>query len=188
MIYYIADIHFGDLRVFNKCSKPFKNLNEYEIEIVKQWTKKVSNDDTVYVLGDISDGIYLKSIDLIRNLPGKKNLIIGNHDLPILDKIKKSGVFDTIEFMGLIEDNGRKVCLCHYPVMDWMEFSRGGYLVYGHIHNKTGFNNKAYPQIKEYFKDKLGYNAGVDVTNYEPVTLDEMIKLKRDNKDEPYIN
>lgn len=188
MIYYIADIHFNDLRVFNKCSRPFANLEEYKNEIIKRWNTKVNEDDTIYVLGDIAEDSFTEVFGILKQLKGIKYMIIGNHDLKMLATYKSCGVFKSVEFMALIDDNGRKVCLCHYPVMDWMEFSRGGYLVYGHIHNKTGKNNPAYPQIKEFFKDKLGYNAGVDVCNYEPVTLDEMIKLKEVNKDEPYIN
>ena len=106
----------------------------------------------------------------------------------MLDRIKESNAFESIEFMKLIDDSGKKVCLCHYPIMDWMEFNRGGYHAYGHVHNKTEKNDIAYVQIKQYFKDKPAFNAGVDVTNYEPVTLQEMMSLKEENKDEPYIN
>lgn len=188
MIYYISDTHLGDLRVFNKCSRPFTCLEEMENEIVKRWNSKVNENDIVYVLGDIAEDGYKRAVEVLRGLKGHKHLIIGNHDLAMLDLIKESAVFESIEFIELIEDNGRKVCLCHYPLTDWMEFSRGGYHVYGHIHNKTEKNDIAYAQMKQYFKGKLAFNAGVDVTNYEPVTLDEMIKLKEVNIDEPYIN
>ena len=60
-------------------------------------------------------------------------------------------------------------------------------LVHGHVHNKTYKNRKAYQEIKQYYLDKPAYNCGVDVTNYEPVTLDEMIRLKEENQDDPYI-
>ncbi len=188
MIYYISDTHLGDLMVFNKCSRPFANLEEMEKTIVDNWNKKVRKEDAVYVLGDLAEDGYKKAMDVYAGLNGHKHLLVGNHDLKMLDEIKESNVFESIDFMTLIEDGCRKVCLCHYPVMDWMEFSRGGYHVYGHIHNKTLKNNPAYPQIKEYFKDKPAYNCGVDVTAFQPVTLDEMIVLKERNKNEPYIN
>lgn len=186
MIYYISDIHFNDLRVFNKCLKPFKNLVDYKEEIIKRWNLKVNEEDIIYILGDLADDIEV--IKILRKLKGHKHLIIGNHDLKLLDEYKKSQIFESIEFMKLIDDKGRKVFLCHYPIMDWMDFNYGSYHVYGHIHNKTKNNGTCYNQIKEYFKDKLGFNSSVDVTNYEPVTLDEMIKLKEVNINEPYIN
>lgn len=188
MIYYISDTHLGDQRVFDKCSRPFSGLEELESEIIKRWNAKVNEDDTVYVLGDIAEDDYIKAIEIFKGLNGHKHLIVGNHDLKMLELIKESNAFESIEFMKLIDDSGKKVCLCHYPVMDWREFSRGGYHVYGHIHNKTAKNDPAYIQIKQYFEDKPAFNAGVDVTNYEPVTLQEMINLKEANKNEPYIN
>lgn len=188
MIYYISDIHFNDQRVFDKCNKPFANLKDYEEVIISRWNKKVTRNDTVYVLGDISDGISKDSVDLFKKLNGAKHLIIGNHDEPILKEIEESHIFESIQFIKLINDRNRKVCLCHYPLMDWMEFSREGYHVYGHIHNKTCLNDHAYVEIKNYYKNKKAFNASADVTNYEPVTLDEMIKLKEANVNEPYIN
>ncbi len=187
MIYYISDIHFDDQKIFEKCSRPFSGLKEYKAEIIKRWNNKVKPDDTVYVLGDICEDDNANSISIFKQLNGIKHFIIGNHDLKLLDEIKKSNLFETIGFMSLIEDEGRKVCICHYPVMDWMEFNRNGILVYGHVHNKTYKNRKAYQEIKQYYLDKPAYNCGVDVTNYEPVTLDEMIRLKEENQDDPYI-
>jgi hypothetical protein len=72
--------------------------------------------------------------------------------------------------------------------MDWMEFNRGGILVYGHIHNKTFKNGYAYKMIKDYYANLPAYNCGVDVCEFEPRTLDDLIHLKEVNKDEPYIN
>lgn len=188
MIFYIADIHFNDSKVFQKCFRPFTNFDDFANEIVIRWNNKVKNDDIVYVLGDIAEDDSVNCISIFKKMNGHKHLIIGNHDSKIIKEAEINCVFESISFIKLIDDKGRKVCLCHYPLMDWMEFNRDGYLVYGHIHNKTDKNNKAYKQIKEYYADKKAYNAGVDVTNFEPVTLDEMIKLKEANKNEPYIN
>lgn len=187
MIYYISDIHFDDQKIFDKCLRPFSGLEEYRREIILRWNRKVKSNDIVYVLGDIVEDTSIESVNLFRQLNGIKHFIIGNHDLKILEAIKESNIFESINFMDLIDDEGRKVCVCHYPVMDWMEFNRNGILVYGHVHNKTVKKGKAYQEIKQYYLDKPAYNCGVDVTNYEPVTLDEMIKLKEENKDGPYI-
>ena len=186
-IFYISDLHIKDQAIFDKCKRPFNSLKEFEEIIIKRWNKKVSKDDIVYVLGDIGSS-NKESVTFYKNLNGHKHLIIGNHDYEILNEIKESKIFESISFIELINDNNRKICLCHYPLMDWMEFNRNGYLVYGHIHNKTSLNGKAYEQIKDYYKDKPAFNCGCDVTNYEPVTLDEMIELKEKNKNEPYIN
>ena len=49
---------------------------------------------------------------------------------------------------------------------------RGSYHVYGHIHNKNISN------IKNYYKDKLAFNASADVIGHIPMSLDELIKIK----------
>ena len=187
-IFYISDLHLRDQAIFNKCKRPFNNLEEMEKTIIRNWNSKVDDDDIVYVLGDIADD-NPNTIEVYKGLKGHKHLIVGNHDHIILDAIKESGIFETINFIEVIEDSGHKVCICHYPVMDWMEFNRQGYFVFGHVHNKSGeINGKAYKQIKDYFLDKPAFNCGVDVTGFTPVTLEEMIRMKEEGKDDPYIH
>ena len=188
MIYYIADIHFRDQKIFDKCARPFQSLAEMEEAIISKWNQKVSDEDTIYVLGDIGKDNDPSTISIFKKLKGHKHLIVGNHDHDMLEDIKKSNVFESIKFIDLILDGSNKVCLCHYPLMDWMEFNREGLLVYGHIHNKTEKNGYAYKLMKEYYKNLKAYNAGVDVIGFEPRTLNELITLKEVNKDEPYIN
>ena len=187
MIFYTADLHLGDQRVFDLCSKPFVDLSEYNAEIVRRWNTKVRMSDEVYVLGDVAEkdpGV----LELLRDLAGHKHLIVGNHDQTILPAIIRSGAFLTVSDLKVIEDNGRSVCLCHYPLMEWPGMNSGAYHVYGHIHNKTEANGREYAQMKTYYFNKRAYNAGVDVTEYSPVTLDEMIELKKQNAAKPYIN
>ena len=42
--------------------------------------------------------------------------------------------------------------------------------------------------MKDYYANLPAYNCGVDVCDFEPRTLEELMKLKEVNKDEPYIN
>ena len=187
MIFYTADIHFGDERIFKIYSRPFSDLLEYERAICKSWNDKVAKGDIVYVLGDLAQENFAEVTSILKTLNGHKHLIVGNHDETVLEPLKRAAVFESMEFIKLIDDAGRKVCVCHYPLMDWIEFNRGSYHVYGHVHNKTIRQGVVYRQIKEYFKDKLAYNAGVDVVGYAPVTLDEMIKIKEQHIHDPYI-
>ena len=99
MIFYISDIHFNDQRVFDKCSRPFKNLEEYKEKIILNWNRKVKADDIVYVLGDIAEDSYEEVIDIFKNLNGIKHFIVGNHDeklLPIIKKAFLSGAVVTV--------------------------------------------------------------------------------------------
>lgn len=186
MIYYISDLHFFDKPTFDKCSRSFR-FEEFEKVIVSRWNKKVIDVDDVFILGDICEANLKETLSILNKLKGKKHLIVGNHDEKFIDEFIKSNLFESIDYIKLINDNGRLVCLCHYPLMDWNEFNRGSYHVFGHVHNKTEKNGYAYKQIKDYYKDKFAYNAGVDVIDFEPKTLDELIKLKEEKINEPYI-
>lgn len=188
MIYYSSDTHFRNQDIFDKRKRPFKLLDEMESTVISKWNNKVNDVDVVYVLGDVAKDDDISAIQIFNKLKGHKHLIVGNHDHLILEEIRKLKIFESVNFIDLIMDKDRKVCICHYPLMDWMEFNREGILVYGYIHNKTPKNGYAYKMMKDYYANLPAYNCGVDVCEFEPRTLDELIHLKGVNKDEPYIN
>lgn len=69
------------------------------------------------------------------------------------------------------DDEGRKVILFHYPIVDWNHKHYVSYHLYGHVHDSAG-------KDIEYMKiEKRAFNVGIDVNNYEPMTLDELIKV-----------
>jgi calcineurin-like phosphoesterase family protein len=72
--------------------------------------------------------------------------------------------------MITIGDGSRKITLCHYPMMSWEGVRRGAYHVYGHIHNNTG--DFYWPLLS---KMPNALNAGVEINDYYPVTIEEMI-------------
>jgi len=55
--------------------------------------------------------------------------------------------------------------------MTWNGAAKGSYIVYGHIHNNTDADY--FPFLKS-FPNAL--NAGVDINDFRPVMLNEMIK------------
>ena len=185
MIYYISDLHIGDQRVFDLCLRPFSSLQEYENELIRRWNNKVTNDDVVFILGDIADCSLERVKEVFGCLNGRKRLIIGNHDEKLLLKYLAEGIVVSAAGVKHIEDAGRLVFLCHYPVMDWWFGDKKIYHVYGHVHNKTDHLHQA---INDFYRDKTAYNASADVVNFEPVTLDELIRMKEEGTHEAYIN
>lgn len=189
MIYYISDLHLADERIFKLCRRPFSSLAEYETKLIDNWNSKVTENDDVYVLGDLATG----SAEIIKRffskVRGRKHLIVGNHDEEYLNEYILTESFVGVDRLRYINDVGRKVCVCHYPIMDWFSGNEIICHVYGHIHNKNSENSGyMYEQISNYYKDKPAFNASVDVTNFEPVTLDELIALKEDKQHETYLN
>lgn len=173
MIYYLGDTHFGDERIMKLAKRPYFSSEEMDNDILRKWNRKVKCDDTVYILGDFA--VDDSSAQIVSQLNGRKILLLGNHDnvLSLATLIK----FDNVKTITTIKDNGRSVCLCHYPLLSYDRSVYGGYHVFGHIHNNE--NDLAYSLQK---KLPNSFNCGADVVGFTPRTLDELIELKRKGK------
>lgn len=170
MIYYIADTHFGHERIIQLNNRPFANIDEMKEVLINNWNRKAGKDDLVYIVGDFSMRSREHPVGILKRLNGHKILIEGNHDYKMLKDPKFRECFEEICQIKNTADNGRQVTLCHYPIIEWPNYFRNSYLVYAHIHNNT--KNNAYRCMRE---EPRALNAGVDINNFEPVTLDEMI-------------
>ena len=72
-----------------------------------------------------------------------------------------------------IKDEGRKVCLCHFPIICWNKKHRDSYHVYGHVHNKVD-EDTIYMM-----KQERAYNCGCMLNDYVPCTLEELAENKK---------
>lgn len=175
MIYYIADLHLHHKNILHMSHRPFADLEEMHQVIKQNWNAVVSEQDDVYIIGDVSFGFNTEIAEYIRNLPGNKHLIIGNHDKKYLANQKFRDLFVTINPYLVIEDKGRKVVLFHYPILEWDGYFKGWYHVYGHIHNNdANFANQLLK--REEFKN--AFNAGVDLNDFTPQSLHQLIARK----------
>ncbi len=172
MIYYIADMHLGHENIIRLSNRPFKSVEEMDKTLIKNFNEVVTDEDDVYFIGDVS----FKAGDpvkYLKQLNGKKHLIIGNHDGSILKNPAARKMFVSIDNYKEIMDEGRKVILFHYPIAEWNGYFRNTYHIYGHTHNNT--TNPSY----EYMKSLNNcFNVGVDNTNFYPKTLSQLIKGK----------
>ena len=136
-------------------------------------------NDTVYIVGDFLFRAKRPAEEYLSGLNGKKHLIIGNHDKYWMKKADLNAWFESVSPMLLVQDSGRTATLCHYPMMSWPGMSKGGYMIYVHIHNST--NTDYWPLITA--RPQM-LNAGVDINGFAPVTLDELIEDNRRFKEE----
>ena len=165
MKYYTSDLHLSHKNIIEYENRPFSSIEEMDNTIIHIINYRLSPDDELYILGDFT---LEKNVDkvnsLIRRIKCKKHLILGNHDYFVKNESLCS-LFDSVHHYLEIDDNGQKVILFHYPIQNWNLKKYGSIHLYGHVHSKEEL------QLKEY----NAFNVGVDVNNFKPVTLEELL-------------
>lgn len=165
MIYYCADLHFDYEAILEQTGRPFSTISEMNEALIENWNKTVTEEDVVYFVGDM--GCHSSSIpdEYLSRLNGHKHLIRGNHDTGLEDQQRLFRYFESITDFLEIDDEGVHITLCHYPII----YIQRGYMIHGHLHNTK---KELYEILKQLPRVM---NAGVDVNQYKPVTLDELI-------------
>lgn len=169
MIYYTADLHLGHENVIKFSNRPFSSIDEMDKALIANWRAVVKPSDDIYVLGDL---IYRSQNPeaYLKQLTGKMHLIRGNHDKYLNDKPLER-YFESIDDMLTIDDEGRRVFLCHYPLAEWPGYYRDTIHLFGHIHN----NRNEACEIMEMLSSN--YNVGVDCIGFTPLTLTQIIRF-----------
>lgn len=166
MIFFTSDLHLNHNNILKYEQRPYRDIEDMNQSLIDNWNKKVSRNDTVYVLGDFC---FTKTVSETENflsqLNGHKILIKGNHDHSSVYKAK--GWDKIVEYLELTIDNNL-ICLFHYPIAVWNQKHHGSIHLFGHIHsNKLDHHPMTYDLGR-------AYNVGVDIFG-EPVTLQEIL-------------
>lgn len=91
MILYTADLHFGHRSAIEFDNRPFADVEEMDHTLIELWNRKVSREDDVYIVGDFACRNEREEEWYLRQLKGRKYLIVGNHDKKLLGNANKSG-------------------------------------------------------------------------------------------------
>lgn len=199
MRYYIADPHFFHAALNTKMDRRgFENAEQMNQYMLDKWNQKVRKNDEVIILGDLSWGKAEETNELIEKLNGRLYLIQGNHD-----RFLKNNNFNVNRFVWIkqyeeLQDNKRKVILCHYPIMCYngqYRVDENGnpkvYMLYGHVHDTQD------QRLLEHFQEITRNTDTVSpdgvtrripsnmincfcmYSDYTPLTLDEWIECDR---------
>ena len=156
--FFTADCHFNHDNIIKYCSRPFKNSDHMNNELVRRWNERVTKDDIVFHLGDF--GMGKNAYKFKDKLNGQIIFIRGNHDRNNKIKTRIKSI--------VLYINGHYYNLIHNPIECNVNYEIH---LTGHLHEKW--------DIKRY---KRGYsftdciNVGVDQWNFYPVTIDEITK------------
>lgn len=199
MRYYIADLHFGHAKLnIAMDQRGFASGEEMDRYMIEKWNSRVRHGDEVVILGDFC---MTKKADeaekIIRQLKGKKYLVVGNHDRYLNDKTFDRSLFKWIEHYHELNDDRRKIVLSHYPVFCYDgQYRRNGngvpktYMLYGHVHNTYDevLVNDFIMQTRACRRTVRESNEMENIpcqmincfcmfSNYVPLTLDEWIEI-----------
>lgn len=172
-IYFTADMHLGHTNIIRYCGRPYTTVEEMDQALIRNWNAVVHRDDTVYVVGDFT--MRPRAQDYLEQLKGHKILIVGNHDY-FARRASRCALFDEVAPYMQIRMEGRRITLCHYPMLEWQgsrespEGKEYGYLIHGHIHNTVS------PDYSILYRAPHALNAGVDINDYRPVTFDQLVQ------------
>ena len=152
-IFVTSDTHFGHANIIEYCRRPFASSQEMDEAMVERWNAVVTPQDHIYHLGDVA----MRKADLaiVKRLNGHKRLVFGNHDIFDYKDYVAAG-FQKLMGMRVLAN----LLLTHVPVHS-DSVGRFAANVHGHIHER----NYPTPYI----------NVSVEVTNYAPVALDDII-------------
>lgn len=155
-IWVTSDTHFGEDRL-TIMGRPFSSTEKMEEEIVSKYNSRVSNKDTVIMVGDICYKNTPEKITVLKKLNGRKILIRGNHDVGFSDSDLKP-FFDIIipDGDGMEITVGDIPCyITHYPTRG----RKDRFNCTGHIHAAWKYQLNM-------------FNIGVDVNHFFPVNLE----------------
>ena len=162
MIYLIADTHFGHKNIIDYEDRPFANVSEMNKTLIENWNSKVSENDTVYHLGDFALTATKKYFNIFDKLNGKKFLIRGNHDkqsrTKLIDRMGFEDVFEKYEY-------DKDIFFTHKPI----EVKKYQLNIHGHIHGLFYENSR--------WKDSNHICVSVELTNYEPISMKTLMSL-----------
>lgn len=164
--FFTSDTHFNHTNIIKYCNRPFKDTEEMNEILVKNWNDVVGPTDHIWHLGDVTFGPF----DLNR-LNGLKHLIRGNHDP--LSYI--TGYFVEVQNyfeLKRILPKGRAMALFHYPIESWNGKYHGSIHLHGHSHGTTDNTGL------------LRFDMGVDCWDMRPVPIESVLEQVPKRKEE----
>ncbi|MEN3234047.1 MULTISPECIES: metallophosphoesterase family protein [Methylobacterium] len=168
-VWLVGDTHFGHAGSIGHSGRPFRNVAEMDRLLIEAWVSCVRPTDTVIHLGDFEWGhTPERTAQIFAALPGKKHLVVGNHDRPRVTSL----AWESVQERLTIHAAGRKVVADHYPLRAWPGSFHGALHVHGHTHGTLpGTSQSA--------------DVGVDVWGYRPARLEDVIARMEATPEEP---
>ena len=164
-IWITSDTHFFHHNIIKYEQRPYKDIDEMNQELIKNWNELVAPDDLVYFLGDFGIGKAEDLRQILISLNGKISIVRGNHDDSIskMLEIGFASIADQLhlKYMGI---------MCFFTHVPQQPSQLDEVInIHGHIHGKQKFGERT-------------INVSTDAWEYRPIELKELVKQYRKNK------
>jgi calcineurin-like phosphoesterase family protein len=139
--------------------------------LMDNWNGVVGGMDVVWMLGDF--GVARKGAPplsrIVRDLKGKKILVVGNHDYETYSKYIDWG-FSAVMHEAIVEVSKARVLLRHTPIVGGVKIYDGvDYVLHGHIHQTPTLEVR---NATEAFRQ---LNVSVEQIKYAPISLEAAV-------------
>lgn len=161
MIYFTSDTHFADPRVLRIDRRPFPDMAEHDVALIRNWNAIVGEDDDIWHLGDFMSAKGGDCDQLLSMLNGRKHLIIGNCDPETTTKAEN---WTSVQHYAELVTDEHLLVLCHFPFRTWHKMGKNSINLHGHSHGRL----KPMPRQ---------YDVGVDARALRPVSLAQLLSL-----------
>ena len=160
-----SDLHLGDGNAFAIWNRPFLNVDQMNGHLLREWERVVDADDTIICLGDVTVGVTWRNlavVERLRRCPGKRWLVLGNHDVHRARDLREAGF--GAECAVAVYASDPPLVLTHIPLRN---IPPGAVNVHGHIH--------AHPAV-----GPRRVNVSVERTGWMPQRMDLLLEQLQD--------
>lgn len=202
-VFFTSDLHIGHRKIAMLRAAAFGGdlsfdpevddasaIQWHDSKLAAHWDEAIGKDDIVWVLGDISsgtNGAQLAALEWIRERPGTKHLVIGNHDgcHPMYrdshkwQRIYMDGAFESAQTAArrrlALPEGHCNALMSHFPYKgdtaggterfhQWRLPNLGkDYIIHGHTHRPEKFGG-------------MQIHVGVDAWEMKPVKLETIAR------------
>lgn len=205
-VFFTSDLHLGSEGMAKW--RRFPDVATHDEAILSNINLRVHPDDDLWLVGDLCKPNRASVRAMRESIRCRHvHLIVGNHDKrSVLETlVREEKLFEGVEYyaeLGKVSKQGYKLCVSHYPMLDWNRAVYGAYMLHGHIHSLPAEGEHAVasglPCVVEAMEGSPlggsdggmgmeGYNqrcrdlgirrfdVGVDANGYAPVSVEEIM-------------
>lgn len=166
-IFLTSDLHLGHDKDFLYKPRGYNSSLAHDIQLINNWNSIITDEDEVYILGDLMLGDNKYGTSTFNHLCGIKHIILGNHDTDTRIELYKTlrGVVD-IKYADVLRYKSFRFYMSHYPTI-LKNFDEPSRIIglHGHTHSPDKFQ-----YIQNY-----SYNVALDAQNNYPVEIEQIL-------------